>query len=284
MPDTISLNEFKLLRDLIEKSCGIALGDEKAYLIETRLVGLMTETGCEDYGSFYRMVAKDTNHQLRDKIVDAMTTNETLWFRDNHPFLILREQLLPQLGEELRRGNRFRIRIWSGASSTGQEPYSIAMAIHEFCDGNPGLRPDQFEITASDISPSALFLAKAGRFDENALKRGLPEDLRSRYFTQQGTVATVNQEVKDLVTFRKFNLQNPLDVLGHFDIVFCRYVAIYFADEFKKHIYSGMARLLAPSGFLFVSAVESLRGINDEFVPLTAGGGLYYQCQAGLGS
>ena len=278
MPDTITLNEFKLLRDLIEKSCGIALGDEKAYLIETRLVGLMTESGCDDYGSFYRLVAKDTNHQLRDKIVDAMTTNETLWFRDNHPFLILREKLLPQVGEELRRGNRFRIRIWSGASSTGQEPYSIAMAIHEFCEANPGLRPDQFEITASDISPSALFLAKGGRYDEAALSRGLSAERRARFFHPEGKVWVVNEELKRLVTFRKFNLQDAMDPLGHFDIVFLRYVSIYFSDPLKRQIYQGIAKLLAPDGHLIISAVESLRGISDAYLQLNHAGGSYYRC------
>ena len=154
------------------------------------------------------------------------------------------------------------------------------MVIHEFCRTHPGIRPSHFEVLASDISPSALFLAKAGRYDENALKRGLPDEFRNRYFRQEGSVATVNSEIKEMITSRKFNLQDPLDVLGHFDIVFCRYVAIYFADEFKKHIYAGIARLLSPSGHLLVSAVESLRGINDEFTPLTHGGSLYYQCGA----
>ena len=274
----ISTVEFKLLRDYIEQHCGICLGEEKAYLIETRLAGLMVENGCPDFGSFYRMAKSDASPSLREKIIDAMTTNETLWFRDTHPFTILQEQLLPPLAEEILEGRRFRIRIWSAACSTGQEPYSIAMIIHEFCRTHPGIRPSHFEILASDISPSALFLARNGRFDENALRRGLPDELRTRYFHQEGTVWTINSELKELITFRKFNLQDPLDTLGHFDIVFCRYVAIYFADAFKKHIYSGMARLLAPSGHLFVSAVESLRGINDEFAPLTSGGGLYYQC------
>ena len=278
MPETISLNEFKLLRDLIEKACGIALGDEKAYLIETRLVGLMTETGCDDYGSFYRLVAKDNNHHLRDRIVDAMTTNETLWFRDNHPFLILREKLLPQLAEELRGGNRFRIRIWSGASSTGQEPYSLAMAIHEFCAATPGLRPDQFEIMASDISPSALFLAKAGRYDEAALSRGLSAERRARFFHPEGSIWVVNDEVKRMVSFRKINLQDPMDSLGHFDIVFLRYVSIYFSDPLKRQIYQGIARLLAPDGHLIISAVESLRGISEEYLQLNHAGGSYYRC------
>ena len=279
MPESITVNEFKLLRDLIEQSCGIALGDEKAYLIETRLVGLMTENGCEDYGSFYRLVSRDPENRLRDKIVDAMTTNETLWFRDAHPFVILKEKLLPPLAQELLAGNRFRIRIWSGASSTGQEAYSIAMTIQEYCQAHPGLRPEQFEIMASDISPSALFLAKAGRYDEATLGRGLGPERRERFFHPEGRVWVVNDDIKRMVTFRKFNLQDSMEPLGHFDIVFLRYVCIYFSDPFKRQIYQGIAKLLAPDGHLIISAVESLRGISDEFTQLSHAGGSYYRCQ-----
>jgi len=278
MTGAITPNEFKLLRDLIEQSCGIALGEEKAYLIETRLVGLMAENGCEDYGSFYRLVARDPDNRLRDKIVDAMTTNETLWFRDLHPFLILRDKLLPPLAAELKAGNRFRIRIWSGASSTGQEAYSIAMTIHEFCRENPALRPDQFEIMGSDISPSALFLAKAGRYDEASLARGLGTERRDRFFHPDGRVWVVNDELKRMVTFRKFNLQDSMEPLGHFDIIFLRYVCIYFSDPFKRQIYQGIASLLAPEGHLVISAVESLRGITEQFVQLNHAGGSYYRC------
>jgi chemotaxis protein methyltransferase CheR len=279
MAETITINEFKLLRDLIEKLCGIALGDEKAYLIETRLAGLLAENGCADFGSFYRLVAHDPSPKLRDKIVDAMTTNETLWFRDSHPFLIFREVLLPQLAAELLSGNRFRIRIWSGACSTGQEPYSIAMSIHEFCNANPGVRPDQFEIMATDISPSALMLAKLGRYDNAAVSRGLPDNLRDRYFRQDGHVWAAGEDLKRLVTFRKFNLQDSMEPLGRFDIVFMRYVTIYFSDPFKQQIYKGVAKLLAPEGNLIISAVESLRGISDDFVQRSHAGGSYYHCQ-----
>jgi chemotaxis protein methyltransferase CheR len=279
MPEAISINEFKLLRDLIEKLCGIALGDEKAYLIETRLAGLLAENGCTDFGSFYRLVAHDPNPRLRDRIVDAMTTNETLWFRDTHPFLILREKLLPRLAEDLLAGNRFRIRIWSGACSTGQEPYSIAMSIHEFCSTHPGVRPDQFEILATDISPSALMLAKLGRYDNAAIGRGLPDDLRNRYFRQDGNVWVASDDLKRLITFRKFNLQDSMEPLGRFDIVFMRYVSIYFSEPFKQQIYRGVAELLAPEGSLIISAVESLRGISDDFAQQSHAGGSYYRCQ-----
>ena len=277
MTGALSQPEFRLLRDFIERHCGIALGDEKAYLVETRLVGLMAEHGCEDYGSFYRLAA-DGDRALRDRIVDAMTTNETLWFRDGHPFAILRERLLPPLARLLLDGGRFRIRIWSGASSTGQEPYSIAMTILELCQATPGLRPDQFEILATDISPSALFLAKAGRYDEAALNRGLGPERRERFFHRAGRAWEVNDELKRMVTFQRFNLQDPLAPLGHFDIVFMRYVCIYFAEPFKRRIYQEVARLLAPDGHLIISAVESLRGVCDHFAQLTHAGGSYYRC------
>jgi len=281
MLGTISTNEFKLLRDLIEQWCGIALGDEKAYLIETRLAGLLTETGCQDFGSFYRLAAHEHSTLLRDKIVDAMTTNETLWFRDTHPFLILKEKLLPKFAEDLRIGNRFRIRIWSGASSTGQEPYSIAMSISEYCRANPGLRTDQFEILATDISPSALFMANAARYDEQSIGRGLPVELRDRYFRKDGRIWIVNEEIKRMVSLRKFNLQDSMESLGRFDIVFMRYVAIYFSDVFKRQIYGGVAKLLGPDGYLIISAVESLRGISEDFFQMTHEHGCYYQCNRG---
>jgi len=277
-PEPLSATEFKLLRDFIQEHCGICLGDEKAYLVETRLAGLMVQSGCVDFGAFYRMAKNDPSPQLRDKIIDAMTTNETLWFRDGHPFTTLAEKLLPPLAEEILRGTRARIRIWSAACSTGQEPYSMAMVIHEFCRTHPGILPSHFEILASDISPSALFLARNGRYDENAMRRGLPDDLRNRYFRAEGAVWQVHEDLKSLITFKKFNLQEPMDPLGRFDLVFCRYVTIYFAEAFKRRIFAGLARLLAPSGHLVVSAVESLRGIADQFQPQTYAGGLYYRC------
>lgn len=278
--ESISEVEFRLLRDYIELQCGIALSEDKAYLVETRLAGLLAESGCADYGGFYRLASGGSRPDLKDKIVDAMTTNETLWFRDGHPFRILREKLLPELGEHLKSNRRFRIRIWSAASSTGQEPYSIAMEILEYCRRNPGIKPEQFEILATDISPSALFLARAARYDNAAIGRGLPDELKQRYFVQAGPVWSLSDEVKRMITLKKFNLQDPLGPLGRFDIVFCRYVTIYFADAFKRRIYEGIAQMLAPEGYLIISAVENLGGMTQSFQNLSHGGGTYYQCKA----
>ncbi len=279
MASSISTVEFKLLRDYIEEHCGIALGDEKAYLIETRLAKLMVASGCEDFGAFYQRIKQDPTAQLRDKIVDAMTTNETLWFRDQHPYVILKEKLLPEMAALLQDNRRFRIRIWSGASSTGQEPYSIAMTIQEFCRVNKQIRPDQFEILATDISPSALFIANAGRYDQIAMSRGMPEDIKARYFKQDGHVWILDDSIRNMVTFKRFNLQDSLAPLGKFDIVFLRYVAIYFSNRLKQTIFANIARATAPSGYLIIGAVESLRGFCDDFEALSYQSGAYYKCR-----
>jgi chemotaxis protein methyltransferase CheR len=270
-------NEFRILRDYIEENCGISLGDDKTYLVESRLVKLMAENGCNDYAGFVRLAKSNPALQLRDKIVDAMTTNETLWFRDTHPFTILREKLLPPLAADLRSGKRLRVRIWSGASSTGQEPYSIAMTVNEFCRANPDIKPAQYEIVATDISPSALFIANAGRYDGIAISRGLPTDLRDRYFTLDGRTWVLDENLRRTVTFKRFNLQDSLAPLGRFDIVFLRYVAIYFSPAFKRDLFARIARATAGGGHLIVGAVESLRGFSDDFEPILHANGTYYR-------
>lgn len=279
---SITHRDFELLRTYIEGQCGIALGDEKAYLVESRLAGLLVETGCPDYGALYDRVRATEDTHLRDRIVDAMTTNETQWFRDRHPFTILAERLLPAAAEALRAGRLSRVRIWSGACSTGQEPYSIAITIQEFLRRHPeaGLRGEHVEILATDISPSALFIARTGRYDANALSRGLPEEYLPRYFRAEEAAWVLEEAIRRMVVFRKFNLQDPLEPLGRFDVVFLRNVTIYFAEPSKRRIYGGIARLLAGGGHLIISAAESLQGISQDFQPLTHAGGVYYRCLA----
>lgn len=272
----ISGTEFKLLRDYIEERCGIALGEEKAYLIETRLTKLMALNGCDDFTQFHRLIKSSNDLALHDQIVDAMTTNETLWFRDTHPFVILREKILPEMAKELRTGKKQRVRIWSAASSTGQEAYSIAMTIQEFCRITPGIRPDQFEIVGTDISSSALFLAKNARYDAIAIKRGLSDEMRDRYFHADGRTWVVNDAVKSMATFQKFNLQDSPSALGRFDVIFLRYVAIYFSMTFKQALFKNLARAANRPCCLIIGAVESLRGVNDDFEMKTHGGGYYY--------
>jgi chemotaxis protein methyltransferase CheR len=273
----ISEQEFQLLRELIEKECAIAIGKEKMYLVESRLAKLLTESGCDTYGEFYQKVKNGFDHALKMKLVDAMTTKETLWFRDDHPYRILKDTLLPKLAE---RPGRPPIKIWSAASSTGQEPYSIAITALE-CARLKGYAhlagAAGVQITATDISPSAIALCRLGRYDQIAMSRNMPNDMAQRYFEQQGNIWTINSQVKQMVSFRQFNLQDSFAPLGKFDMIFLRNVAIYFSTEFKIGLYKKLAQALNPGGYLMIGATESLVGLSEDFERLQDQKGVYYQ-------
>jgi chemotaxis protein methyltransferase CheR len=226
---SISQEEFDLLRKYIQENCGILVGDEKSYLIESRLAQLVVENGCTDFMQFYLKTRQDTGGTLRDKIIDAMTTNETLWFRDNGPWKLFRETLIPDFIDVLKTGKKKRIRIWSAACSTGQEPYSLAMLIQDALEASHcSVRPGQFEIIGTDISPSALFLAISGRYNQIAMSRGMDDIHKARYFVQKGRIWELKPDMRNRVTFKQFNLQHSFNMLGPFDLVLCRNVAIYF--------------------------------------------------------
>ena len=273
----ISLDEFHLIRDYIEKHCGIHLSDDKVYLVETRLTTLMYEQGCKTFSEFYDKAAKDKTNVLRDKIVEAITTNETYWFRDLHPFGILSEVMFPRFAEEIQSGKRSKIKIWCSACSTGQEPYSIAMTYLEFLRKYPALRPDHLEIMASDISSTVLFLGKLGRYDSLAISRGLAEEFKQRYFKKDEKAWIIKDQVKNMVKFQKFNLQDNFSHLGKQDIVFCRNILIYFSHEFKQDILKRIANLLRPEGYLFLGASESIIMYTNEYEMIRHAIGLYYQ-------
>ena len=277
---TLSSAEFNALSQYIERACGIHLSPEKAYLIETRLTKLMALSGCESFGEFHRLAESGKDPGLPEKIINAITTNETLWFRDEHPFKILAEKVLPALAEKIARGELARVRIWSAASATGQEPYSLAMTVHEYCERDRRMRAEQVEIVATDISSSALSIAKAGRYDGLAITRGLPEAMKQKYFAQDGRVWQLKPAIQASVQFRPFNLQRSPMELGRFDVIFARYVLIYFTDELKQKIVDGFAGQLAPQGHLFVGGTESLRGISDRFTLENHAGGAYYRKQS----
>ncbi len=276
MSGSITTREFKLLSDYIEKHCGIHLEQEKTYLVESRLTVLMVENGCDDYTALYQKASSDPTGVLRDKIIDAMTTNETLWFRDGGPYEVLRE-LLGRYAGEIKAGTRTKVRIWSAACSTGQEPYSIAMTVLESGRCGSGLRPEHVEILATDISSTVLFMAKLGRYDSIAINRGLTPELRDRYFKPDGRVWTLTDGVKKMVAFKKMNLQESFIPAGIRDIVFCRNVLIYFTEQFKRDVFSKLAGILKPSGFLFVGSAESVSTYSSEYKMVRNARGFYYQ-------
>ncbi len=271
----ISTEEFGLMRKLIEEASGIFLGDAKEYLVEGRLRPLLREAGCATFKEFHAK-ALDRRSGWLDRIIDAMTTNETLWFRDKNPFIILREKILPDLVARIKGR---KIRIWSAGCSTGQEPYSIAITILEYCKAGGGCRPRNFEILGTDISPSALFLAVSGRYEGLAISRGMDAALLPTYFTREEKVQVINPEVRALVKFKQLNLQGSFAALGHFDIIFCRNVAIYFSDRFKRKLFAKFHRRLNPKGFFFLGSAETLRGISDDFEALQYNNCLYYRAR-----
>jgi len=261
---SITPPEYMLMKKYIEEQCGIHFEDGKEYLIETRLSDLVIETGCNSFQEFHLKAKTDTTGKLRDRIVDAMTTNETLWFRDASLWEYFKETGVPELLDLAEK--KGRVRIWSAASSTGQEPYSLLMLLDEQSKarGNPALL-DRIEILATDISSSALFIAISARYDSFSINRGLPADKKEKYFTRDGNVWVFDQELKKRVKFKKFNLQEDFAPLGLFDLILCRYVTIYFSDAFKREVFSKMAGALNPSGILILGATETLRGYSEDF-------------------
>ncbi len=275
----ISKEAFRFLREYIQRECGIALNEEKQYLVETRLRDLLQEEGISDYMTLYLKARDERGHRLRNKIIDAMTTNETLWFRDNAPFKVFEEVLLPKFEAEIREGKRRRIRVWSSACSTGQEPYSLVMQYIESARRSTVLGDEHLEVLATDISESAVKQAREGLYNSFALDRGLPDDLRRRYFEREGRKWRLSSELRDRIEFRQFNLQDSFALLGNFDIVLTRYVAIYFSDDFKAELFKKIQRLLQPEGHLFLGSSETLGNNAAGYEQVSHGRFLYYRSQ-----
>jgi chemotaxis protein methyltransferase CheR len=256
-------NEFELLKAFVEKNCGIHLDPGKEYLIETRLTDIALEQGCRSFHEFHQKAQADTTGKLRNRIVDAMTTNETYFFRDDNLWNHMKETAVPEL---LRKAAQGPVRVWSAAASTGQEAYSLSMLLDETAraQGTPGLVKN-VEIVGTDISSAALFLAMSGRYDSLAIRRGLSDERRARYFKEDGSVWVLSDEVRSRAKFKRFNLMDSLASLGQFDMVLCRYVAIYFQEDFKKDLFRRIAGALKPGCPFFLGATETLRGLSDDF-------------------
>ena len=276
----INQEEFVLLREYIQKECGIVVGDEKMYLVESRLARLVVETGSKSFKEFYLKAKSDFSKKIRNKIVDAMTTNETLWFRDIKPWYIIEDIIIPKLISDLKSGKKNKIVVWSAACSTGQEPYSFSMLLKEALKREPKLSPKQFLILATDISPSALYMGISGRYNSIAMSRGMQDKFKlfkQRYFKNKGSVYEISDELKKMVTFKKFNLQNPFTKIPKCDLIFCRNVAIYFSQQFKKKLFKKIHSKLNKDGFFLIGATESLIGYSNDFEQNQYKKGVYYK-------
>lgn len=276
MNPSLTPGELKRIQHFIERNCGIAITDDKAYLIESRLSGIMSETGFPTYDVFFSAAEGDS--RLMERIIDAITTNETLWFRDQSPWLILERILIPQYIRLLRQKERAKIRIWSAGCSTGQEPYSIAMCIDNYLTRSKitDISLCAFEILASDISRSALASAQAGQYDGIAITRGLDEHCRNIYFQHHNGIWKLDDRIRNAVTFRLFNLQHDFYGLGDFDLIFCRYTLIYFSDDLKKQILAKIYRCLKDNGVLMIGSSELLMDYSNLFSMEQCEGGVFY--------
>ena len=270
--NTLGDNDYRTFCQFLEQQCGIVLGDSKMYLVKSRLSPLMTRFEVESLTELVNRTLKPTERQLRAAVIDAMTTNETLWFRDTYPYELLVDKLLP----ELDKGRP--LKIWSAASSSGQEPYSIAMSIDEY-KRKPGVNSrSMFSVIGTDISNTMLEICKNAEYDSLALSRGLSPERKSRFFedTAHGMMR-VKEEIKRIVTFRHLNLLDSYQLLGKFDIIFCRNVLIYFSPEIKSQIINKFAAQLNPEGYLILGASESMSGLSDKFNMIRCNPGIVYQ-------
>lgn len=256
--------EYVLMKMYIEEHCGIHLDRDKEYLIESRLSDLVGETGCRSFQEFHYLARTDYTGQLKDRIVDAMTTNETSWFRDRSAWEYMEEQGIPLLID--RAAENGHAAVWSAAASTGQEIYSLMMLLDETLTRR-GLTyySDRIEVLATDISTSALAGAVRGTYDSIAISRGLPPDRKVKYFTPKGNRWEFDPALRRRVLFKKFNLQHSFVSFPPFDMILCRYVSIYFADSFKRELFAKLASVLRPGGILLLGATESLREYSDAF-------------------
>lgn len=273
MSFSISPTEYGQFKQKLEQYSGITLGENKEYLITSRLRRLLEQEKLDNFSELIK--AMDRNLKVKESVVDAMTTNETLWFRDDHPFKIFKEKLLPELAQA-----RKPIRIWSAACSTGQEPYSLSIAVEEFKRQNPGALVSDVKIVATDISPTALAIAKEGIYPQLALKRGMGDVHLKQYFKQLGTDEwQISDDIKRRIDFRSLNLQSSYSLLGKFDIVFCRNVLIYFSPEFKADILKRIHGTLNKDGQLFVGASEAVNNLADYYQMKQFSPGISYQAK-----
>jgi len=261
--------DYQFLQKFLKDRSGLDLYADKQYLIDSRLSPIVRKTGLAGLGDLVQAV-RAGDETIAKQVVEAMTTNETFFFRDKVPFDHFREAILPAL---LRaRAGRRTLRIWSAACSTGQEPYSIAMCLKEAGAVLDGWR---VEIVATDLAQVVLERSKAGIFSQFEVQRGLPIQMLVKYFRQVGDMWQINADIRSMVQFKQQNLLHDISRLGTFDVVFCRNVLIYFDLDTKALVFRQLAKAIAEDGFLVLGAAETVVGLTDMFHPMPDRRGLY---------
>ncbi|RYY75700.1 MAG: protein-glutamate O-methyltransferase CheR [Gammaproteobacteria bacterium] len=274
--DNVDQNEFDQFRQFLQDACGISLGDNKQYLVTNRMRRLMDEHKIANFGELVQNLRHGLHRKLKEQVIDAMTTNETFWFRDIYPYDHLKNNLFPQLmsGTNKMFGP---IRIWSAACSSGQEPYSISMMVEEFKLKNMGTLPRQVQIVATDLSVTVLEQARQGEYDKLSVMRGLSNERLDKFFDKSDNSWRVKPVLRDRIDFRPINLMDSYAALGKFDIVFCRNVLIYFNADLKRQILQKIHAALKPQGILYLGSSEGLAGAGDLFEMVRCEPGILYR-------
>lgn len=268
--------DFTFVANLVRENSGLVLSADKTYLVESRLSPIARRDGFPSIDELITAIRVRRDARLIDAVVDAMTTNETFFFRDKTPFDIFETSVLPDLIARKRGGT---IRIWCAAASTGQEPYSLAMIADAF---GPRMGGCKLEILGTDISERCLDKAKAGVFTQFEVQRGLPVQMLVKNFKKDGEAWKIDDRLKTNIRFRPMNLLDDFRGLGKFDVIFCRNVLIYFDAVTKKSVLERMSSQVEGPGFLFLGAAETVLGVTDTFRPVQSHRGLYVQDPAKL--
>jgi chemotaxis protein methyltransferase CheR len=268
--------EFDFLRGYLKTRSGLALSGEKRYLVESRLGPVCRRFNLANLGALVTALKGTRDLAMERAVVEAMTTNETFFFRDRTPFDLFRDVLLPEA--MARRATQRRLRIWCAAASSGQEPYSLAMMLQ---DAAPRLAGWTVDLVATDLSTEVLEKAKAGLYSHFEVQRGLPVQSLIKHFEQVGEQWRISASLRQMVDYRPLNLLHPFEALGTFDIIYCRNVLIYFDAPTKGDVLARLSNSLASDGALLLGAAETVIGLTDKLVPNTQHRGLYNQAAAG---
>jgi len=269
---TLKTETLHFFFKLLYQESGLVLDDSKQYLIESRLEPIAIQEGFASIDALGYKLMQKTDVPLRQKVVEAMTTNETSFFRDQKPFECLRDEIFPELLKT--KAAQKRIRIWCAACSTGQEPYSIAMLLCEMASAFEGW---QIEIVASDISEPVLLKARSGRYSQHEVQRGLPTPFLLRYFEKSNGMWAIRDQLKKFVSFRKINLLSDFSSIDAMDVIFLRNILIYFDKKTKQGVLMRMTNILSPSGIFLIGASESLIGMETKLVFMGSKGRNYYK-------
>jgi chemotaxis protein methyltransferase CheR len=269
----LNADTFDDIRQAVHDLCGIVIAEDKHYLVVSRLEPILKRNGLHSYESLVQGLKQPNSLRLQEQIIEAITTKETSFNRDGHPFDELRRSILPELASralEKRAATRLfkpKPRLWCTAVATGQEAYSVAMAVSDFLASRPGLglTIDDFPILATDISLSALAVAREGRYSTSELSRGISPEQRARYFRHVHGGWIVDDTLRRGIEFRRLNLVQPLPNLGTFDLILCRNFLIYLDEGSRHRLCQVLHQALNPGGILMIGAAESIYGVTDSF-------------------